>query len=974
MGTRLTTVMSIVALAGCTEKIAQLATAEPGVVYTYPIDAQVDVPLGARVLVTFSDPVEKGALGACSGTGDAVTGAFCLVGPDGPVDATAEVVGEDKTVQLTGLKLAPGTTYALYARAALAPDAANLPASGPLIRFTTRAEQPRAAAPALVAVNGGPPTAPEAFRPMFESSTIRLVFSEPLDPRTVTAGAVSLLDAAGKPVPATLIAQGIHVALDPITDLTAGATYQLKLTNLADLGGQRVPPTTIMLTPRSTGASRPIVELMKTRQDGDGGPELSHAGAKRNEIAIDKPLVGRETAQIQPSVLQAELGDPAVLDGPLAFTIRRGQRLRTTGLDVKLGGELAVGLRTGDIWIELLTDAGGRIYRNPHQPADQRPENLRAPLYVDLSMDVAVYADDPAGNAVLTQTVLGVQASGAVVATDGVLDIESVIAMDLGLLGVARAPTNLVLELITDPTAQRSADTDAPRLLSSMPATAGELPVDDGVELIFSEPIDLDRARAGGLALQTTGGAAVPSVIESHGAAVVIRPTAPLAYSTAYKVALTDVTDVAGNPMAGPPAMSFTTPQLAAASAAMTIASIYPGAPCALTGATATSPGRCAGGGGGDAPYRPFALPANEAIHVTFTQPARPTSVVAGTACGTGSVRVEEISATGACVAAVPGTLIHHDRALGFVPDTPWRVGTHYRLTLVSGGDGTCDANELCGPGGAASFDPLAGANGRGGPNLVVDFAGALATDATFMVTGAAPFSDVNGSGFLDAGERRTETNRVALRIADTGGTITSASFGGRDCLPDVAGTQGCMYLSGDMPVELQPVAHDCALPGGATAATCVPIALSPQAMYATSVDLDATLLGFIPLSSSTAMSVLRIREPADGPVTGYLIDDAGTPTLVLDLQLYLDAQDLSGLPLGGSHDLHSKPMAVSLRGPMRFLADGRIAIAVENTADVPISVNVKEIGIDAGSVSMVVPRGEMKIQLVSPPLRGGLP
>lgn len=973
MGTRLTTVMSIVALAGCTEHVAQLATADPGVVYTYPVDAQLDVPLGARVLVTFSDPVTRSALGPCSGTGDAVTGAFCLVGPDGPVAATAEVVGEDKTVQLTGMALAPGTTYSLYARAALAPEAANLPATGPLITFTTRAEQPRAAAPALVAVNGGPPLMPEAFRPMFESSTIRLVFSEPLDPRTVTAAAVSLVDAAGKPVPATLLAQGIHVALDPIADLTAGATYQLKLTNLVDLGGQAVPPTTIKLTPRSTGAGAPIVELMKTRQDGDGGPELSHAGAKRNEITIDKPLVGRETAQIQPSVLQAELGDPAILDGPLAFTIRRGQRLRTTGLDVKLGGELPVGLATGDIWIELLTDAGGRIYRNPHQPADQRPENLRAPLYVDLSMDVAVYADDPAGNAVLTQTVLGVQASGAVIATDGVLDIESVIAMDLGLLGVARAPTNLVLELITDPAAQRAADTAAPALLSTMPATAGELPVDDGVELIFSEPIDLDRARAGGIALQTTAGGAIPSVIESHGAAVVIRPTTPLAYATAYKVALTDVADVAGNPMTGPPVMSFTTPQLAATGAAMTIASIYPGAPCALTGATAASPGRCASGGGGDATYHPFALPANESISVTFTQPVR--AAVAGTSCGTGSVRIEELNAAGACVAAVPGTLIRRDRALSFVPDTPWRLGTHYRFSLISGGDAGCDAtSDVCGPGGAASFDPLAGANGRGGPPLVVDFAGAIASDATFMVTGAAPFSDSNGSGTLDAGERRSDTNRVALRIADTGGTITSASFGGPDCLPDVAGTQACMYLSGDLPVELQPVAHDCALPGGAHAATCVPIALSPQAMYATSVDLDATLIGIIPLSSSTEMSVLRMREPADGPITGYLIDDAGTPTFVLDLDLYLDAQDLSGLPPGGSHDLHSKPMAVSLRGPMRFLADGRIAIAVENTADVPISVNVKEIGINAGSVSMVVPKGEMKIQLVSPPLRGGLP
>ncbi|HEX7838669.1 MAG TPA: hypothetical protein VF469_14435, partial [Kofleriaceae bacterium] len=118
-------------------------------------------------------------------------------------------------------------------------------------------------------------------------------------------------------------------------------------------------------------------------------------------------------------------------------------------------------------------------------------------------------------------------------------------------------------------------------------------------------------------------------------------------------------------------------------------------------------------------------------------------------------------------------------------------------------------------------------------------------------------------------------------------------------------------------------------------------------------------------------------REPASGPATGYLIDDNGTPTLVLSLDVYLDAPDMllpSDSPLIPlNHDLHSKPLTVSLRGPVRFLPDGRIAIAVVNTADVPVSANVDALGVP-GSVNMVIPRGEMKLQLVSPPLRGGLP
>jgi Bacterial Ig-like domain len=976
IGSRLA--VAVVALSGCSDAVPPLATAEPGVVFTYPADTQVDVPLGARVVVTFSDPVERGAVGPCTAAAGDVTGAFCLAGPDGPVDATAGVSEDGKTVQFASVAFAPGTTYRVYARSALAPTASNLPATGPLFSFTTRTEQARVAPPRLVAINGGPPTTPEAFRPMFESSTIRLVFSEPLDPRSVrlAPGAIELIDAAGAAVPATLLAQGIHAAIDPIADLTAGAAYQLKLGGkLVDLGGQAIAPTTITLMPRSTGAAHPIPELMRTRQASDAGPATSHAGADRNVIAIDKPLVGKELAQVLPSVVAAELGDPTALGGPLAFTLRRGQRLKASGLDVKLGGELAVGLQTGDVEIELLTDGGGRIYRNPHQPDDQRPENERSPLQVDLSMDLAVYAADPSGNAVLTQTVLGVQASGTVIATAGVLDIEAVIAMDLGLLGVARAPTNLVLELITDPTAERVADTTGPSLVASLPSTAGEAEVDTGIELIFTEPIDLDRARAGGLVLQTLNGDPVDSVIESHGSAVVIRPTRSLTYSTTYKVAMTDVADVAGNPLTGTAAMSFTTAQLVTTSVPLAVSSVHPGAPCPLTGASATSPGRCASGGGGDDSYHLFALAANEPIHVTFTQPPNPDSLTQGTACNAGSVRIEQVDAKGACVAAVPGTLIRHDRAISFLPEAPWQLGQRYRLTLVSGNDRTCSDGEICGiTAQAASFDPLAGvtSGAAGGPNLSIDFTGASASDATLMITEATPFTDVNGSGFIEAGEQVRDDNRVALRILGTEGLISSASFDAADCVPETPEKEGCMYLSGAMPVGLLPLAHGCALPGGETAASCVPVVLSPQAMYATSVAMHATALFSIP--ATTGMSVLRIREPSDGPITGYLIDDQGTPTLVLQLQLYLDAPDMNiDVPLvTPSHDLHSKQlMPVTLRGPMRFLPDGRIAISVSNVADVPVDVTIT-LGA-SGTVHMVVPRGEMKLQLVSPPLRGGL-
>ena len=87
--------------------------------------------------------------------------------------------------------------------------------------------------------------------------------------------------------------------------------------------------------------------------------------------------------------------------------------------------------------------------------------------------------------------------------------------------------------------------------------------------------------------------ALVPSVIESHGAAIVIRPIAPLAYSGTYRVVMTDVADVAGNALAAPAPLSFGTPRLVGTNAPPTVLGIHPGVPCSLTGGTVTTAGRC---------------------------------------------------------------------------------------------------------------------------------------------------------------------------------------------------------------------------------------------------------------------------------------------------------------------------------------------------------------------------------------------
>src|SRR4051812_21906576 len=113
--------VALVVVCACNDPVAPLATAQPGVVFTFPADTQVDVPTGAHILVTFSEAVDGGALAACGGSPTAPSGGFCLVGPDGVVAATPKVAGSDgKTVELDAA-LAEGATYTAFVAAAVDP-------------------------------------------------------------------------------------------------------------------------------------------------------------------------------------------------------------------------------------------------------------------------------------------------------------------------------------------------------------------------------------------------------------------------------------------------------------------------------------------------------------------------------------------------------------------------------------------------------------------------------------------------------------------------------------------------------------------------------------------------------------------------------------------------------------------------------------------------------------------------------------
>jgi hypothetical protein len=960
---------------------------DPAVIFSFPHDGQVDVPLGARLVVSFTDPVDASALGCTVDPAGKVSGGFCVKGPGGVLVGAPVVLGpKNNVIQFTPPPWDPATTYEVYAGPSLLwGKASNLVDGKPILRFTTT--QPNAVPgqpPTVIAVNGDPPAAyapgggASPRFPFVDFSTIRLAMSEPLDATTVTYGdTVKLVDTTSNSlVDAALLVSGGHITVDPVNDLAPGHRYQLDVGAVLDTGGEPLAPVSFVFTPLDSRVNGQ--ELAQVLSCIPGNTPSIAGGSPINHVSLSTPLIGDSDVAMKDSTLAAVMGNPAGFGPLIPLTLRKGQTLTMEALPVKLGGVIAMPLATGDLHVEMASDATVYLARNPFRDPARVPDDALSPVNAYLDFDVVVTAADPTGNAALNQQALGVQATGLSTIADGGLAIESVGALDLDLLGLDRATTNMVLRLGT--TTDRPAPVDAtrPAFMVAAPADgATAVAADAPIRVTFSEAIDPVAATEPG-AVTLAGGATVPIRVTVDGTTLVVTPLAPLAYATDYTLDTGGaIRDLAGN-AADSATIHFRTADVTTDSPApLALAAVSPGAPCTLEGASGASPGRCHGGDGNDDAYEPFFAAADQPAEVTFTQPVDPSTVILGTACGAGSVRVERLDAGGGCVAAVPGRLTVGERTLRFVPAGGWQPGTRYQVVLHGGGNSRCDAGELCGRNGTPLntdvLDGIDGSGDGGGADVVLPFS-ALATQPGkyAMTTRTEPVADGNGNGVIDAGEAPTDTNRAAMTITGTSGLVSSASFNGPDCDPSTPDHEACMYLSGALPVTMGSVQHDCTV-GGAHVDACVPIELSPQILYGTELSMNAKVAVIGTLSDQrTDQLVLRMRTPDQQPIMSYIVTGANGPELRATLQLYLDAPSMKLLAGLAGHDLHSKPLTVDVAGPVTFTPDGRIEIALANTSAVPLSVQLSAIGIGIGTISMQIPAGGMKMQLVGQSPKGG--
>ena len=195
-------------------EVIPTAIAPPTVVLTAPGNAEADVSVGILPRVTFSRAMDASTIGNST---------FTLTGPSGVVPASVSFDAASQTATLSpNADLAFSTTYtAKVAATVKASDGAPL-ATAYTWQFTTQAPPPpdvSSTSPADGDVGVSP------------AANVRAIFTQAIDPTTITTSSFTLRDATGALVPATVSYDSTRrqATLNPSSPLTLSQTYTARL-------------------------------------------------------------------------------------------------------------------------------------------------------------------------------------------------------------------------------------------------------------------------------------------------------------------------------------------------------------------------------------------------------------------------------------------------------------------------------------------------------------------------------------------------------------------------------------------------------------------------------------------------------------------------------------------------------------------------------------------------------------------------
>lgn len=232
--------------------------AELAVTSTAPANEQTGVALNSKVVGVFNKDVRSDTVNETSFTLHGA-GETAIVGAVTYNSAT-------RTATLTpGSNLTGSTSYTATLTTDVEDDAGNSLLESVAWGFTT-GDAADTTAPTL---DVGATTPTNGDTGVLRNIKLNLVFSEAIDPATVTATSIALADAGSAAVAGTLsFINPTTVVFSPDADLTASTTYELTLsTTIADLAGNALALTTLGFTTGADVSSSPAPVNLGTAGD-----------------------------------------------------------------------------------------------------------------------------------------------------------------------------------------------------------------------------------------------------------------------------------------------------------------------------------------------------------------------------------------------------------------------------------------------------------------------------------------------------------------------------------------------------------------------------------------------------------------------------------------------------------------------------------------------------------------------------------
>lgn len=980
--------------------------------FSYPYPGQQQVPVSAPVVLRLSAPLVADAAAN-------VADAFLLTHLDSGADVaiTATLADGNQSIVIYPINaLVEASDYRLRLVSELKTaqgGIASLRAQGLVFRTAGYAggAKRRSGEGDFSLLSVSPMDNPLVTLPLVDFSTLRLAFNHAVTSESTRYGSnVRLENALGELVPAHLWIKGHLLSVDPISDLTAGERYALKLVDVESVYGEKISVEVPNLIPASTLPRETLVLKVGSEQSVVRS-ELT--GQAINNVPVRSLLLGEDSFTALAGDIAAELGFVPNFPDAVPLRIRRASLLRGSEVAINLVGEVPAGIASGDISVSFLSDANGYLLENPYGQTDS------APRYVLLSMDIAMSAENSEANGALSQSLLHVQLVGVSTVKNGVLVMDAVGVVEPELLGLERASGLLSFHLegyADQDSAMIPAPDHTPLLLQSW--SPGEHYLDrarpgDPIVLNFTKALSADSVALQGAVVLSQNNVPVSDGevdVELDGASIVVRPKGGLRHNVDYGLSLTSLlTDIDGNALAADYNLDIRLADFSDVNlrAPMPI-SVYPGFPCALVDAVVVGEksswrnGRCRGGRADDPLYPIPRLPIDRGIDVLFSRSMDLASIVLG------QTFLVERNDAGVWL-AVSGRLDKLPQRVQFYPDDTWQVGALYRYTLKSNGDhqssvAICAVEAICSPDGlplqtqqlSQTVADITVAQG-GGADLTNYFIPIASGGGTLVSLRAQPGTDTNANlihepqfgepaPVVDATSEspdglRAPPNHMRLALDDLVGAATDLSIG---CsFGEICPEKRYVYALGAMQTEItgyddtvvvaRPTLGD-SVTGAVTAS------ILPTALYTTGVFLDVDILsGFATISLDTNTLMLRLRHQKNSAderldlISAYITDSAQGPWLTATFDLLIDAPALA--PTAGTtpllHDLHSNAVdAVVLEGPLRFIEDGRLVATVSNPFDVPVSTTISFDDTDLADIYLKVPVGGIQLDLTVLPIK----